>query len=385
MSDPAQRPIYLDHHATTPCDPEVVAAMLPWFGERFGNPSSTTHIYGREAARAVEEARAEVAALVGADPREVVFTSGATEALNLALKGLAAGRPAAAREAPARVVASAFEHKAVLDVLAHGSFDAVLAPVTRDGFVALDAVAAALATPTLAVCVMAAQNEVGTLQPLAELAAMAHAAGALMLSDAAQAAGKIALDARALGVDLMALSAHKLYGPKGIGALVVRRRPPVPLVAMIDGGGHERGLRSGTLNVPAIVGFGVAARLARERLDADQPRIGALRDRLWAALQAGLGPRVALSGALAPRLAGNLHVSFPGLEARRLIEAVPELALSAGSACTSDDLSPSHVLRAMGLSDRDLFGSLRIGLGRGTTEADVDLAARVLVRAVLAG
>ncbi|MCC6621349.1 MAG: cysteine desulfurase [Deltaproteobacteria bacterium] len=385
------RPIYLDHHATTPCDPRVVEAMMPWWTERFGNAASTTHVYGREAARAVEEARAEVAALVGADPREIVFTSGATEALNLALKGLAAGRPGGGgpgREAgPARVVASASEHTAVLDVLKGPAFAPELVAPTPGGIVEPDAIAAALArAPALAVAVMAANNEVGTVQPVSAIAEVARAAGAFMVCDAAQVAGKLPFDVRALGVDLAAISAHKLNGPKGVGALIVRRRrgeAPLPLAPLIEGGGHERGLRSGTLPVPLIVGFGAAARLARGALVEEAIRVAALRDRLWAGLRAGLGERVVRTGGEgAPRLPGNLHVALPGIEARRLLERMPELALSAGSACTSADLSPSHVLVAMGLSDRHVYGSLRFGVGRGTTEAEIDRAIAVLVAAV---
>jgi len=383
------RPIYLDHHATTPCDPRVVEAMAPWWTERFGNPASTTHVYGREAARAVEEARAEVAALVGAEPREIVFTSGATEALNLALKGLAAGRPGAARaDGPARVIASAIEHKAALDVLGGLAFGTELVPPTPEGVVTAEVVARALARePALAVCVMAANNEVGVVQPVGAIADVARAHRAWMVSDLAQLAGKLPVDVRALGVDLAALSAHKLYGPKGVGALVVRRRrgeEPIPLAPQIEGGGHERGLRSGTLAVPLVVGFGCAARLAREGLLEEATRVGALRDRLWAGLRDGLGDRVVRTcGDAAPRLPGNLHVALPGIEARRFLERVPELALSAGSACTSADLSPSHVLVALGLSDRQLYGSLRFGLGRTTTEAEIDRAIELVVAAAL--
>ena len=386
------RPIYLDHNATTPCDPRVVEAMLPWFGERFGNPASTTHIYGREAAHAVEAARAEIAALVGADAREIIFTSGATEALNLALKGIAARA-----RGPMHVVASAIEHKAVLDVLHGPGFHATLVAPTRDGVVTAEAVAQALNEPQVEpqvgpqvgpcalVTVMAANNEVGSVQPIADIARLAHDAGALMLCDAVQVAGKLPFDVHAIDVDLAALSAHKLYGPKGIGALVVRRRrgePPIGLVPQIEGGGHERGLRSGTLNVPAIVGFGVAARLAREALDGEGQRLTALVGRLWAGLEAGLGAAIQRTiSADTPRLPGSLHVIVPGLEARRILEYVPELALSSGSACTSAELSASHVLTAMGLTDREAHGALRIGLGRYTSEADVDVAVARLVSA----
>jgi len=366
-------PIYLDYHATTPSAPEVIEAMLPWFGERFGNPASTTHRFGKEAAHAVEAARVEVAALIGADPRTIVFTSGATEALNLALKGLAAAHPQRA----ARIVASAIEHQAVLDTIAHAPFEAVLVKPDARGIVQPETIDPSGA---LAVCVMAANNEIGTLQPVQAIAQRAHAAGAFMICDASQAVGKVPF---AVGeLDLVAFTAHKLYGPKGIGALYVRRRPPVALAPLISGGGHERGLRSGTLNVPAIVGFGVAARLAREHLHDDMVRIAGLRDELWAALQAGIPHIVRTTDQ--DTLPGNLHVSIPGLEAWRLLDAVPELAVSAGSACQSAELEPSHVLSALGLSDRIILGSLRIGLGRPTTRAQVERAAALLSAAVRA-
>ncbi len=381
-SSPPERtgpPIYLDHHATTPCDPRVVAAMLPYFTEDFGNPASTSHRWGIDAALAVQAARESIARLVAPsapDPREVIFTSGATEALNLAIKGLAEDRPERRR-----IVVSAFEHRAVLDTcaaLAKRGFETVLVPVSPDGFVVPEDVARAVDAgagagsggETLLVAVMAAQNEIGTLQPVAAIGALCATRGVPLLVDAVQAVGKTPLDLHAIGATLGALSAHKLYGPTGVGALWVRRRPPLTLVAQLDGGGHERGYRSGTLNVPGIVGFGVAAELARSEGDAEATRLLALRTQLWEALQRGF-PDVVLNGAWAPRLAGNLHVALPGVEGAALMRALPELGLSAGSACTSRDLKGSHVLAAIGASDARRFGSLRIGLGRWTCADEV--------------
>ena len=369
------RPIYLDHQATTPCDPRVVAAMLPYFSEQFGNPASTTHRWGLDAALAVQAARESIARLVAPsapDPREIIFTSGATETLNLAIKGLAEDRPERRR-----IVVSAFEHRAVLDTCAHlakRGFETVLVPVSPDGFVAPDDVTRALdggpGGDALLVAVMAAQNEIGTLQPVAEIGALCAARGVPFLVDAVQAIGKTPIDLHAVGATLAALSAHKVYGPKGVGALWIRRRPPLGLVAQLDGGGHERGYRSGTLNVPGIVGFGVAAELARSEGAAEAVRLLDLRTRLWEALQEGF-PEVVLNGAWAPRLAGNLHVALPGVEGAALMRALPELGLAAGSACTSRDLKGSHVLAAIGASDARRFGSLRIGIGRWTSTDDV--------------
>lgn len=383
--------IYLDHHATTPCDPRVVEAMIPYFSEHFGNPSGRSHALGKRAYEATEVARQEVAGLVCAEPREITFTSGATESLNLALKGLAEAYP----DRPRRLVVSAFEHKAVLDTaksLARRGFELALVPPSAAGFIEPDAVRQALGGGALLVAVMAAQNEIGTVQPLAEIGRVAREAGAFFVVDAVQAAGKVPLDLAALGVDLAALTAHKMYGPKGVGALWVRRRrgePELSLVPQIEGGGQERGLRAGTLNVPGIVGFGVAARIALAELGDEAARLTRLRDRLLAGLRARVtGFRV--TGALGdagsgpePRLAGNLHVSFPGLEGRRLLEALPDVALSSGSACASDKLEGSHVLRALGLPDARIYSALRMCVGRFTTEDEVDRAAARIADAVL--
>lgn len=365
--------VYLDYHATTPVDPRVVGAMLPFLTESFGNAASRQHRYGWVAQEAVDRARAEVAALIGADAREIVFTSGATEANNLALKGLVEAAP------PGRchIVTVATEHKSVLDVCrrleTQGARTTVL-PVDAQGRVDLDALRQAVSTETLVVSVMAANNEIGVLAPLDRLAAIAHEKGALLHTDAVQAAGKVPFNVAALGVDLASLSAHKLYGPKGVGALYVRRKNPrVSLAPQIDGGGHERGMRSGTLNVPGIVGFGAAARLAAAERDAESARLLALRTRLLDALCARVGDLV-INGPLDARLPGNLNVSFPGVDGESLLVGLSEdVAVSSGAACTS--AQPSHVLTALGRSTDLALASLRFGLGRWTTEAEVDLAA----------
>ena len=371
--------IYLDHHATTPCDPEVIAAMAPLWRERFGNPASATHAAGRAAAAAVAQARAEVAALIGASPAEIVFTSGATEALHLALHGLVLARG----ERPSHIVATAIEHAAVLDtcaaLAAHG-VGVTLVGVGPDGLVDPAAVIAALRPDTVAVAVMAANNEVGTVQPLAAIAAGCRAAGVPLVVDAAQAAGRIPCDAAQLGADLMAVSAHKIYGPKGVGALYVRRRPAPPLAPSRFGGGQERGLRPGTLNVPGVVGFGVAARLALVRLEADALAARALRDRLLAGLRAAV-PDLHVHGDLVRRLPNNLSVAFPGVEARALLEAVPAVAASSGSACASAEPRASHVLRALGADPSLHFSTVRFGLGRETTAAEVDRAVALFAAA----
>ncbi|TNF29807.1 MAG: cysteine desulfurase [Deltaproteobacteria bacterium] len=372
--------IYLDHHATTPCDPAVVEAMLPYFGEAFGNASSTTHALGRAAAAAVAEARDEVARTIGASAREIVFTSGTTEALNLALFGVMESYAERGRH----LVTTTIEHPAVLDTCAaleRRGIEVTRVGVGADGIVDPDDVARVLRDDTVCVAVMAANNEIGTLQPLAEIGARCRAAGARFLVDAAQAVGKVPFDVAETGADLVAFSAHKLYGPKGVGALYVRRRPRVLLEAQVHGGGHERGLRSGTLNVPGIVGFGAACRIARERLSADGERIGALRDRLLAGLEAALDD-VRVNGSLVDRLPHNLNVSFGGVEGRRLLDALAGVALSTGSACASADLEASHVLRAIGVGDDRLYASLRFGLGRSNTAAEIDLVVERVAAAV---
>ncbi len=372
--------IYLDNQATTPCDPRVVEAMLPYFSDWFGNPHSAEHAAGKRSADAVEQARAEVAALIGAEPREIVFTSGATESNNLAIKGAArhAGTGGARR-----IVTLATEHKCVLESvreLGEEGFEPVVLPVERSGLLDLDRLADALRVPTLLVSVMAVNNETGIVQDIGEIGALASRAGALLHSDAAQAAGRVPIDVNRAALSLASLSAHKIYGPKGIGALYVRRRPRVRLKPLFSGGGQERGLRSGTVPAPLAVGFGTAARLARLEMEGDELRIAALRDRLYGRL-AGSVPGVRLNNAEAPHIAGNLSLRFPGQRAAELLAACPELCLSTGSACTSAEIAPSHVLTAMGLSREEAARSLRVGIGRFTSAADIETAATLLSEA----
>jgi cysteine desulfurase len=366
-------PVYLDYHATTPVDPRALDAMLPYFTREFGNPASRQHAYGWAAADAVDTARGQVAALIGASPSEIVFTSGATESNNLAIKGTAE----ACRDRGDHIVTVATEHKSVLDSckrLEAGGFRVTWLPVEPDGLIDLASLQAALTDRTILVSVMAANNEIGVIQPLTEIAALAHARGALLHTDAAQAAGKIPIDVRASGIDLLSLTGHKLYGPKGAGALYVRRQKPrLPLACQIDGGGHENGLRSGTLNVPAIVGLGRAAAICRDEMAGEGARLASLRDRLLEGLQARLdGVRV--NGSLARRLPHNLHVSFDGIEGEALLLALGDLAVSTGSACSSGSQAPSHVLLAIGAVGERAGASIRFGLGRGTVDADIDFA-----------
>jgi cysteine desulfurase len=374
--------IYLDYQATTPTDPRVVEAMLPWFTERFGNPHSDEHGYGWDAEEAVERARGEVAAILGAEARELVFTSGATESNNLAIKGAARFRRR--HEGRDRVVTLASEHKCVLEsvrALEREGFAVEVLPVRPDGLVDLHALAAALDERTAVVSVMAVNNEIGTIQPLAEIAAAVHAVGGWLHVDAAQAVGKIETNVRALGIDLLSVSGHKLYGPKGIGALYVRRRPRVRLEPLFDGGGQERGLRSGTLPTPLCVGLGEACRLAAAEMADEAERLAALRARFLDALTARLGP-LAINGTMEARVAGNLNLRFPGAPADKVMQAVPELAVSTGSACSSAAVEPSYVLRALGLDDAQAACSLRIGFGRQTGAGEVERAAELLGQAV---
>ena len=369
----AVRPIYLDYHATTPVDPRVVADMLPYFTERFGNPASRQHAWGWEADEAVERARGQVAALINAAPGEIVFTSGASESNNLALKGLCETR----RERGRHVITVATEHKSVLDSckrLATCGYDVTVLGVGRDGLVDLAALRAAMTPNTILVSVMAANNEIGTLQPLDAIGAIAHEHGALLHTDAAQAAGKVPIDVRALHVDLLSLTAHKCYGPKGAGALfVAKAKPRVALAPQIDGGGHEHGWRSGTLNVPGIVGLGRAAEICREEMPAESARLRALRDGLLEGLRARLDG-VLVNGTMDRRLPHNLHVTFDGVEGEALLMAIGDLAVSTGSACSSGSQAPSHVLQAIGAVRDGGGASIRFGLGRNTTPDEIAYA-----------
>ena len=376
------RPIYLDYQATTPCDPRVVDAMLPFFTTRFGNPHSAEHVLGRDAEAAVETARAQAATLIGAEAREIVFTSGATESNNLAIKG-AARFALAAGDPRRRIITVATEHKCVLEAvrdLAAEGFDPVFLPVRPDGLLDPRELEHALSVPTLLVSVMAANNETGVIQDIPSLAAIARDAGALFHSDLAQAAGKLPVNVTEWGVSLASVSGHKLYGPKGVGALFVRRRPRVRLAPLFSGGGQERGLRSGTLPAPLIVGFGEACRIAAAEMADEAGRLLDLRGRLLARLRAAI-PELRVNGTMQPRLPGNLNLTFPERGAQALMAAVPDLCLSTGSACTSATVEPSYVLRAMGLTDDEAARTLRLGLGRFTSMADVDYAAAALAAA----
>jgi cysteine desulfurase len=381
MRRPNAPPVYLDYQSTTPTDPRVLEAMLPYFTEKFGNPHATTHAYGREAEAAVERARAEMAALIGADPREIIFTSGATEANNLAIKGAARFHRALGKD---HIVTLASEHKCVLESchsLVREGFRLTVLPVDARGFVDLAALEAAIEERTAIVSVMAANNEIGVLQDMEAIGALCHAKGVLFHSDAAQAVGKVPVDVEAMNIDLLSISGHKMYAPKGIGALYVRRRPRARIASLFDGGGQERTLRSGTVPTPLCVGLGGAARFAAEDLAAEAERLVALRQRFLAGIRARL-PQVRLNGDAERRLPGNLSLSFPGVSALSLMAACPGLALSTGSACTATSVEPSHVLRAIGLPEALAGATLRIGLGRGTTQAEVDFAVETLAAAV---
>lgn len=376
--------MYLDHHATTPVDPAVRDAMLPYFTERFGNPSSTHHAFGQEAAAAVETARAEVAELIGAAPGDIVFTSGATEADNLALRGLA---QAAER---GHVVATVIEHAAVLEpcrTLERRGFAVTRVAVDESGVVVAERIADALRPDTILVSLMAANNEIGTLQPVAEVGALCRERGIAFHSDAVQAVGRVPVDVGAWNVDLMSLSAHKMYGPKGVGALYLRkdRRPRLRLLPQAEGGGQEKGLRSGTLNVPGIVGFGEAARLARRALaDGEPDRMAALRNRLLAGLRSRISG-IEVNGTMALRLPGNLHLSIEGAEAETLILSLGgRIGISSGAACAEAGGKGSHVLRAMGLPDMRVYTALRFGVGRYNTAVEIDAVVESLADAVVA-
>jgi cysteine desulfurase len=374
--------IYLDHQATTPVDPRVLDAMLPFFSTRFGNPASTQHEWGRDAGDAVETARGQVAALIGAEPREIVFTSGATESNNLAIKG--AGRFAREHGRGDHIVTFSSEHKCVLEscqALADEGLRQTVLPVGRDGLIDLAQLEAALEEGTVLVSVMAVNNEIGVIQPLAEIGALCRARGVLLHTDAAQATGKIAIDVDAMNIDLLSISGHKLYAPKGVGALYVRRRPRTRLNAEMSGGGQERGLRSGTLAPALIVALGVACEISGAEMAQESDRLVALRARLLDRLRADI-PDAFVNGSMAVRVPGNLNVGFPGIDAEALMAAIGDVAISTGSACTSASIEPSYVLRALGLDDSDARASVRIGLGRFTTEGEIDHAAARIVAAV---
>ena len=372
-------PIYMDYHATTPVDPRVVEAMLPYFGVKFGNAASRSHVFGWKAEEAVNIARERVAALIGAQsPKEIVFTSGATESDNLAIKGVAEYY----RSKGNHIITSVIEHKAVLDTckrLEKEGFEVTYLPVDADALVDPEAVRAAITDKTILVSIMLANNEVGTVQPIAEIGKITREKGVLLHSDAVQGIGKVPFDVMAMNVDLASITAHKMYGPKGVGALYVRRsKPRVRITAQMDGGGHEMGMRSGTLNVPGIVGFGKAAEIMKEDGPAEAVRLAALRDRLRNRLFRDLDA-IAVNGSVSHRLPGNLNVSFNFVEGEAMMMAIKDVAVSSGSACTSASLEPSYVLHAMGIGDDLAHSSIRFGLGRFNTEEEVDYVADLVV------
>lgn len=381
MANAKPAPIYLDYQATTPTDPRVVDAMLPWFAQHFGNPHSSEHAHGWTAAEAVDRARAEVAALIGAKAKEIVFTSGATESNNLAIKGAAHHRRQA--EGRTRVVTVATEHKCVLEScarLGREGFDVVVLGVDREGRLDLSHLEAAVDGDTALVTVMAANNEIGVLHPLAEIAEIAHRAGAWLHTDAAQAVGKVPVDVAEQDIDLLSISGHKIYGPKGIGALYVRRRPRISLEPQMDGGGQEKGVRSGTLAPALCVGLGKACALAAAEFEAEAERLAVLRDRFLDRVRTA-APDLEVNGPARDRLAGNLSITVPGVDSDELMAALDGVSVSSGSACSSGARDSSHVLRAIGRDPAAREATLRIGFGRFTTEEEVDAAAGVVVAA----
>ena len=370
-------PVYLDNHATTPLDPRVLEAMLPFFTSRFGNAASNSHSFGWEAAAAVEQARGQIAAAIGASAQEIVFTSGATESDNLAIKGVAE----ACKDKGNHIITVVTEHKAVLDSCKHlekSGCPVTYLPVRSDGLIDLDQLKDAFTDQTILVSIMAANNETGVLQPIEEIGRLCREHGVLFHSDAVQALGKVPLDVNRANLDMASLTAHKLYGPKGCGALYVRGNAAVKITPMIDGGGHEGGLRSGTLNVPGIAGFGQACEIAQKDMPEESCRLAGLRNRLRDRLLAELD-RVTINGCMEHRLPGNLNMSFLDVEGETLLTGLNDLALSSGSACSSGKTQASHVLKALGLSDEAAGSAIRFGIGRFNTEAEIDyVAGRVI-------
>jgi len=374
-------PIYFDNHATTQVDPRVVQAMLPYFTEKFGNAASRNHPFGWAGEEAVENARAQVAALIGATPKEIIFTSGATESDNLMIKGVAEMY----REKGNHIITQAIEHKAVLDTckrLEKEGFEVTYLPVGKDGRVNPEDVRKAITPKTILITIMYANNEIGIINPIQEIGKIAKEHGIFFASDGVQAVGKIPVDVQKDNIDLLAISAHKIYGPKGVGALYVRRRNPrVQLSAIIDGGGHERGMRSGTLNVPGIVGLGAACEIAQKEMAEESVRLAKLRDRLKAGLEAKLD-EVFINGSLEHRLPNNLNMSFAYVEGESLLMGINDIAVSSGSACTSATLEPSYVLKALGVGEDLAHTSIRFGLGRFNTEEEVDYVTDKMVQVV---
>jgi cysteine desulfurase len=367
-------PIYMDNHATTPMDPRVLEAMLPYFMEKFGNAASRNHPFGWTAEEAVENAREQVAKLIGATAKEIIFTSGATESDNLAIKGVAEMY----REKGNHIITAVTEHKAVLDTckrLEKYGYRVTYLPVQKDGLVDLEDLKRAIDDKTILVTIMAANNEIGVLQPVREIGKICREKGVLFHTDGVQAIGKVPIDVNKDNIDLMSITAHKIYGPKGVGALYVRRKNPrVQISAVIDGGGHERGMRSGTLNVPGIVGLGKACEIAREEMAQEGAHLGALRDRLKDRIMGRLD-EVYINGTMEHRLPGNLNISFAYVEGESLLMGINDVAVSSGSACTSATLEPSYVLKALGTGDDLAHSSIRFGIGRFNNEAEVDYVA----------
>ncbi len=374
-------PIYFDNHATTQVDPRVLQAMLPYFTEKFGNAASRNHPFGWAGEEAVENARPQVAALIGATPKEIIFTSGATESDNLMIKGVAEMY----REKGNHIITQAIEHKAVLDTckrLEKDGFEVTYLPVGKDGRVNPEDVRKAITSKTILITIMYANNEIGVINPIQEIGKIAKEHGIFFASDGVQAVGKIPVDVQKDNIDLLAISAHKIYGPKGVGALYVRRRNPrVQLAAIIDGGGHERGMRSGTLNVPGIVGLGAACEIAQKEMAQESVRLAKLRDRLKAGLEAKLD-EVFINGSLEHRLPNNLNMSFAYVERESLLMGINDIAVSSGSACTSATLEPSYVLKALGVGEDLAHTSIRFGLGRFNTEEEVDYVTDKMVTVV---
>jgi cysteine desulfurase len=373
-----QLPIYMDNHATSQLDARVLEAMLPYFTAKFGNAASRNHSFGWEAEQGVETAREQIARLIGATAKEIIFTSGATESNNLAIKGIAEMY----KERGNHIITQVTEHKAVLDTckrLEKYGYRVTYLPVKADGLIDLDDLKRAMDDKTILVSIMFANNEIGVVQPIAEIGKLCHERNVIFHTDAVQAVGKIPVDVNAMNIDVLSLTAHKLYGPKGVGALYVRRRNPrVQLSAQLDGGGHERGMRSGTLNVPGIVGLGAACEIAREEMESEAARLTRLRDKLRAKLEGALD-YVHVNGSWEHRLPGNLNMSFVYVEGESLLMGINEIAVSSGSACTSATLEPSYVLKALGLGDDVAHSSIRFGLGRFNNEAEVDYVADKLI------
>ena len=378
---PLKLPVYLDNQSTTAVDPRVLEAMLPYFTERFGNAASRSHEFGWKAEDAVENARGQIAQLIQASPREIIFTSGATESNNLAIKGVAE----AYRAKGNRIVTQVTEHKAVLDTckrLEAVGCEVTYLPVGRDGLIDLDDLQSAITPKTILISLMYANNEIGVIQPIGEIGKIAKEKKVLFHVDAAQAIGRIPVDVQKNGIDLLSISAHKIYGPKGVGALYVRRKNPrVDLHAMIDGGGHERGMRSGTLNVPGIVALGKACELCQKEMAEESERLRRLRDKLKDAIARGLDG-TSINGSMDHRLPNNLNVSFAGVEGDALLMGINDVAVSSGSACTSATLEPSYVLRALGVPEELAHSSIRFGLGRFNTDEEIDYAAARVIETV---